>query len=290
VEGLNDSEIAEFVRLATGVEARREVAEAIGSLTDGNAFLLTELWRELNESRAVEIGSAGVRLVQPVSSIGTPETVRDVVVQRLTRLPGETRHLLELGAIVGTTFELDTVRRASGVGDDVVTTALDTAVRSGFVGESPGLRVEYRFTHELIRRAVADRISAPRRAELHNRVARALEERPASGEGRALLASLAHHYAEAAAVGDVTRAVSYNLLAAESASAALAYDEAAERLRAALRLGIDDPRERGRAWLELGYACHRAGKALDALGAFREAAGSARKLHDTELLARAAIG
>ena len=42
--------------------------------------------------------------------------------------------------------------------------------------------------------------------------------------------------------------------------------------------------------LELGYACHRAGRSTDALGAFRETASIARALGDIELLARAAIG
>ena len=40
---------------------------------------------------------------------------------------------------------------------------------------------------------------------------------------------------------------------------ALAYDDAAERLRAALELGIADARERGEALLELGTARHRGG-------------------------------
>ena len=53
---------------------------------------------------------------------------------------------------------------------------------------------------------------------------------------------------------------------------ALAFDEAAARLRTALELRIEDRGERAEVLLELGTASHRAGKALDALEAFRSAA------------------
>lgn len=288
--GLDDDDVGEFIRNATGAEAGRDVLEAIGTLTDGNAFLLTELWRELVDSRAIEVGASTVRLTRPVADIGTPETVREVVTQRLGRLEPVTGHVLELAAVVGAEFELQTVRRAAALPEGQLLDAIDDAVRNGLVVEAPGLRLAYRFAHELVRRAVADRLSAPRRAEIHLRVAEALETQPTAGETRSRRATLAYHFAEAAPVGGGERAVTYNLLAADSAAEALAYDEAGERLRTALALGIDDPRERGHALLRLGDACHRGGHSTAAMAAFRDTAALARELDDPELLARAAIG
>ena len=65
-----------------------------------------------------------------------------------------------------------------------------------------------------------------------------------ASEGRSgrALADLAHHFAAAAPFGGAERAVEYNVLAARAATAALAFDEAAARLRTALALGIEDPR------------------------------------------------
>jgi DNA-binding CsgD family transcriptional regulator len=84
--------------------------------------------------------------------------------------------------------------------------------------------------------------------------------------------------------------VEYNLLAARAATAALAFDEAAARLRTALGLGIDSAEERLELSLELGHVSHRGGKSLDALAAFRSAADIARELGDAHGLASAAIG
>jgi DNA-binding CsgD family transcriptional regulator len=137
---------------------------------------------------------------------------------------------------------------------------------------------------------VTDRLSASRKAEIHLLVAEALEARRPHGDGRAVLAALAHHYASAAPVGGVERAVDYNLLAADSAARALAFGEAEDRFRVVLELGVREPAERVDVMLRLGDACHRAGHADAALEAFRRAAELGRTLGDPEALARAAIG
>jgi DNA-binding CsgD family transcriptional regulator/tetratricopeptide (TPR) repeat protein len=286
--GLSRGEVGELVRLTAGADPAPELTAAICQLTGGNAFLVTELWRELVDSGAVEVGGGGVRLVLPPSEIGTPATVREVVNQRLARLGPETTELLTLAAIAGSDFELGTLRQASGLAEGPLLDAVDEAVRSGMLVEVPARGLAFRFAHELVRRALSDRLPAPRRAALHLRVAEALEG--ASQDGRQNLADLAHHFAEAAPIGGAERAIEYNLRSADAAIDALAFEEAIESLRVALELGIADPHDRARAWLALGDACHKAGHSVGALDAFAETAGLARTLDDADLLALAAIG
>jgi DNA-binding CsgD family transcriptional regulator/tetratricopeptide (TPR) repeat protein len=277
LEGLTEDEIAEFVHRAAGAEDH-DLARGIADLTSGNPFLVCELWRELVDTGALT-----------VAELPTPQSVRDVVSQRLLRLGPATAQLLELAAVAGREFELDLLRRAASLDAAASGEAIEQAVLSGIVEEVPGGRLAYRFTHELVRRALHDRVSALRRAELHLRVAEALEAAPGPRTGRDL-ADLAHHFASAAPLGGHARAVEYSLLAAEAASAALAHEEAAARLRAALELGIDDERPRAEVELALGEACYRGGASVGALEAFRAAAGLARGLGESELLAEAAIG
>jgi predicted ATPase/DNA-binding CsgD family transcriptional regulator len=288
--GLSESEIGEFVRLATGVEPTPGLVATVVELTGGNAFLVTELWRELAGSGGVEVEGTTAHLARTTAELGAPKTVQEVVSQRLSGLSADANALLELAAVVGASFELDTVRRTAVLSEPALLDAVDEAVASGLLVEEPGSGLAYRFAHELVRRAVMDGLSVRRAAELHLRVAEALEADRRRHEDRTLLAGLAHHFAAAAAAGGVERAVAYNLLAAESAIGAVAFDDAVSRFRTALALGMQDPSERATVMLRLGEACHRAGAATDALQAFSATAELARGLGNAELLARAAIG
>lgn len=289
--GLSGDEVTEFVRRAGGGELGpelRELAHSIRGLTEGNAFLVCELWRALVETGAVELAGGRVRVTRSPAELASPESVREVVSQRLSRLAPGTSDLLELASTAGAEFELDTVRRAARIEEPDLLAAIDEAVRSGMIEESPAPGLAWRFTHELVRRALYDRLSAVRRAELHLRVGEALQG--ADVRSGRVLADLAHHFAAAAPFGDAERAVEYNALAARAATAALAFDEAAARLRTALDLGIESPADRAQLFMDLGTASHRGGKAPDALAAFRAAADIARELGDAQLLALAATG
>jgi DNA-binding CsgD family transcriptional regulator/tetratricopeptide (TPR) repeat protein len=289
--GLSGDDVTEFVRRAAGGAMGAgvaELAQAISDLTDGNAFLVCELWRALVDTNIVEIVDGALRLSRPLADLGTPESVREVVSRRLARLRPATSDLLELAATAGTEFELDTLRAAARAGEFELLAALDEAVRSGMIAELPSRRLAYRFTHELVRRALYDALTAVRRAELHLRVGEALES--AGGRSGRGPADLAHHFTAAAPFAGAARGVAYNLLAARAAAAAMAFDEAAERLGVALELGVSDPAERAGLLIELGTARHRAGRAVDALAALAEAASIAEALGHAELLAQAAIG
>ncbi len=227
---------------------------------------MCELWRSLADG----------------GQLGTPESVREVVGRRVARLDAGTRDLLEVAATVGPEFGLEVVRLAA---ESALAPALEEAIATGMIEALPSRRLQYRFTHELVRRSLYDGLSPVRRAELHLRVGEALER-----AGPRSVADLAHHFAAAAPFGAVERALEYNVLAARAASAGLDFDAAAERLGVALELWVDGSGERARLLLELGTARHRAGRAVEAIAAFREAAEIAIELGDAELLAEAAIG
>jgi DNA-binding CsgD family transcriptional regulator/tetratricopeptide (TPR) repeat protein len=290
--GLTDEEVADFVRQAAGGDlepAVGELAREISELTDGNAFLMIELWRALAESGAVEVVSETARLARPVPALASPESVREVVSQRLSRLASSTAEVLDVGAVAGPAFKVDVVRRATGLDERSLLEALDEGVRSGIVEEVPATGLAYRFTHELVRRALYDRLSALRRAELHLQVGTALEDGLGAAPVRGL-AEVAHHFAAAGALGDAEKAIDYSLRAGRAAMAALAFDQAAAHFRAALALGVKNRSEQAEIQLELGAASHSAGGWADAAEAFAAAAEIGRAAGDPDILARAAIG
>ena len=92
----------------------------------------------------------------------------------------------------------------------------------------------YAFTHALVRATLYDSISQLRRARLHGRVGEALV-RLRGGDLDPHLAMLAHHFAQAAPVERPDRAIDFALAAARRADRMLAWEEAAQHYRAALR-------------------------------------------------------
>ncbi|HZD02641.1 MAG TPA: AAA family ATPase [Actinomycetes bacterium] len=292
LSGLSSEDVTEFVRRSAGADEGTDVttlARAIGELTGGNPFLLCELWRALVDTGAVEIAEGRVRLARPVADLGSPESVRNVVTHRLALLAPATAATLEVAAVVGAQFELDVLAAAASLDEAALAAGLDEAVRSGMIEEVPGPRLAHRFTHELVRRALYDRLTGLRRADLHLRVGEALECSHAADPGR-VLSELAHHFTVAAPLGGQQRAIAYNLRAGAAAMASLAFEEAAARLSWALELGIVDERQRAQVQLQLGTAHRKAGQTLEAMAAFRSAAAVARSNGDAKTLARAAIG
>ena len=254
--GLGSEEVAELVgRMAGGADAREAAAVAgeISELTEGNPFLVGELWRALVESDLLSVEPGRLRLIRPVADLTTTEGVRDVVDQRLGRLRASTRELLELAAALGPEFELRVLASAAALDDSELGDALDEAVRSAMIQELPPLGLLYRFNHELVRHALSDGLTGVRRAELHLRVGEALEQIH-GGDSTAVLLALAHHFAIASPIDGAGRGAEYNVRAGDAALTALAYEEAARCYRAATR-----HRRGGRAPPGGGAARARAG-------------------------------
>jgi DNA-binding SARP family transcriptional activator len=287
LDNLSAEEVSAFIRGSTGADPPAELAAAIGELTDGTPLLLCELWRDLLEGGTVEV-SHTVRLTRPLAELRGPERVRDVVRQRLARLAPETTALLELAAVAGARVQLPVLAAASGCAPSALGSAVEEGVRGGMIEELSEPALTYRFAHELVRRAVYERVTGLRRTELHLRVGEALE-RSHVGDPSRVLSELAHHFTIAAPLGGVERAVGYNLRAADAATAAGAYDEAAARLSAALELGVSDPRQRARVKVELARLFAETGRRPQANAILSAVLDAAAGLKDRGLAAEAVL-
>ncbi|MFG2038052.1 ATP-binding protein [Dactylosporangium sp. NPDC048998] len=280
---LTEDDIAEFTNRP------RAVAHALAERTGGNPFYLKELLRLLESEYPDGWGDA-----QAVAETGVPESVRDVITRRLSRLPERTRRLLETAAVIGRDVDLllleaATEDRESG-GHELVMATLEPAVAAGVLLELPD-GWDYRFSHALVRDAVYGGLSRLQRARLHRRVGEALEsfDRP---DDPNLLGRLVHHFTMAARLGVADRAVRYATRAAELAMAQLAYDEAVRYLEAAL--GALDPTGAGaaerrcRLLVQLGVARRAAGDVAGTRAVLDEALTLAQQLGDDGLAMDAA--
>ncbi|MGY1617413.1 BTAD domain-containing putative transcriptional regulator [Geodermatophilus sp. SYSU D00691] len=248
--GLAESEVAELMATETGAAPDRRLARLVHDRTDGNPFFVVELLRLLaSEAGPAAAGSRGGEAAV-VSSI--PDGVRDVLRRRLALLPEQTNAVLVIAAVVGRSFDLDTVKAATGLADEEALEAVEAALLSGLVVEDPETVDRYRFVHALVREAIYDDVSRARRARLHARVGDALLARFRSDDPEHAL-EIAHHRWLAAPVTGPQAALPYLVTAADAAVRGLGHEEAEVQLRRALELlGTTPPtRERDRAELDL---------------------------------------
>ncbi len=286
--GLDHAAIANFVRLRDmdlGIHSDA-LAATLYELTAGNAFLLSELWQHLAGAGFIDTVNADSAAAVKIMEFGVPAGVRDIASQRLARMHPPTRTVLEAASAAGPQIDVTLLRGATVLDEVTLFDAVEEAVGANILQPTMTARPGYRFTHELLRRAVYDRLNPVARARLHLSIATALERMP----GQELrLTELAAHFTAAAMLGVEQQAVSYNLRAAEVANHRLAFELSATLLQRALQLGVDET-ESLRVQLRLGAAQRAAGAWSEAIATYHSAADTARTAGTAALLAEAALG
>lgn len=228
--------------------------EEVARMTGGNPFLV------------VEAVSAGGTL---------PASVRAATLARVKRLGPAARGVVDAAAVIGQRVP-PLVLAAVAPGS---TDAVEEALARGVMTDD---RETLGFRHELIRRAVEDSISAPRRGELHARVVAALRQLGVADHAR-----LAHHAEQAGMVQDAS---AYAATAAAEAERVGALSEAGLQLERALRLGAGlEPEERIEMLLRFARATNFSGRMTDALAATEEAVALARSGSSPLLQARTLV-
>jgi DNA-binding SARP family transcriptional activator/tetratricopeptide (TPR) repeat protein len=268
LRGLPVDEVAKLARSVLGSD---EVAPRVHARTDGNAFFVEEVLRELAES--------GPQAV--------PESVRHAVGVRLSRMGEDASELIAAAAVLGLEHDARALQATAGLEADAAEAALDELLRARLIRPAATTQ-RFEFTHALVREVVHDESNVLRRSRLHRRAAAALT---ALGEDRHL-EEIAMHLFEAASITDARRAAKMLERAGYRALDRLAYEDAAERFERALEAlelaGAED--ESGRVLLARGDALLRAGELEPARASFTAARSLALRLSDHALLAEAAVG
>jgi DNA-binding CsgD family transcriptional regulator/tetratricopeptide (TPR) repeat protein len=230
-------------------------AEQVHALTGGNPFFVSEI------------------LCDPNGAV--PATVVDAVMGRIARLPDDARQAMEAASVIGTRVEPWLLEHVTAEGADRAE-GIDRCLASGSLIADGR---EYRFRHELTRRAVEDSIPPHRRARLHAAALSGLEQRPGEPDH----ARLAHH---AEAAGDALAVLRHAPAAGRRASEFWAHREAAAQFERALRFGWDlDALERASLTEELARELSLIDRFEEAADAWQAALDLRRALGDPESVA-----
>ena len=189
-------------------------ADSVRILAEGSGVDADELYLLTggNPLYVTEVLHAGID--------GVPPSARDAVLARVARLSKGARHVVDVGALIGTRIELPLVELVTPCSASVV----DELLGSGLMMED-GARL--RFRHEIARLAVEHAIPAHRRALMHAQILKALRTLGSDDE-----AQMAFH---AEGAGDAPGALHHAWRAAQRASELAAHREAVAQYERAIR-------------------------------------------------------
>jgi DNA-binding winged helix-turn-helix (wHTH) protein len=260
-----------------------ELASLLHEQTDGNPFFLTQLLPIVDERIR-----AGADLAQSITHL--PAGVRDAVSLQVAALSTQAKDAIRAAAVLGREIDLGILADVLGETAEATLTKLGSAFRAGLLAAMPDRPSHIRFAHILLRNALYEEMLPSERCSLHRRVAESMEARYRCALD-AHAAEIAHHFRQA---NDLRLTADYSLLAAQSATSRLAYEDAQVHCRDALAASEADPNcSRGRRasiLIALGETEIRAGNRNAANAAFGEAAVIAREERRPDLLANAALG
>ncbi len=198
-----------------------DFARRLHQQTEGNPFFALETLRALHDAGLIGVTVAHRLEVTLPETLPIPESVREAIRLRLAQLSPLAREFAALAAIIGRTFDFETLHHASGDTEETTLEALDELLRRGLVRESQTPeQADYEFDHHLIQELLYTDLHYRRRRRWHRAVGEALER---SAPQPDLAARIAYHLD---AAGIVRRALPYYEGAAREAQRQFAWQDA----------------------------------------------------------------
>jgi class 3 adenylate cyclase len=233
---LSDSETAALVSELLGPDP--SVSAVITMITEkaaGNPFFAEEIVRDLAERGILRGNRSAYELTADAAQVSVPATLQTTIAARIDRLDPAAKRTLSAAAVIGSRFSRELLET---LGIDPV---LEDLLGGEFIDQIRFTRrSEYVFHHPLVRTVAYEAQLKSDRAELHRRLATAIESGdPASADENAAL--IGEHLESA---GDLHGAFNWHMRAATWATnrdIAAAYLSWERAIRIADALPADDP-------------------------------------------------
>ena len=229
---LDPGSVRELVTRSLGdaAEDPGSLVSRLGGETEGLPLFLSEYLAAVAEGE-LDVGE---------DSWALPGGVQDLLKARLRTIGETARQVLAAAAVVGRSFDFDTVRAASGRGEEETLLSLEELASRGLIREVADAQSggpTYDFDHDKLRTLVYEGTGLARRRLLHRRAAAALAGRARGREIGPVAGQVARHHRLA---GQETAAAEYHRLAGDHARGLYANDEALAHYEEAIALGHPD--------------------------------------------------
>ena len=153
-----------------------ELQHLVFAKAEGNPFFVEEVTRSLIETGALRRSNTGYELARPVDEIEVPDTVQDVIMARLDRLPDEPKRAIQTAAVIGREFTVRLLERVAdlhGQADDPLRELKSVEL---IYERSLYPELAYMFRHALTHDVAYESLLVSRRKTLHRLAAAAVED------------------------------------------------------------------------------------------------------------------
>lgn len=191
---------SEAIQMARAILASEQLPTALETLiaqkADGNPFFVEEVIKSLRESDALQWHGQQVVLTRPLEDIGVPNTIQDLLMARIDRLPDLPKDTLQLASVIGREFMRRVLHQVTSAPHqtEVALQALKAAELIYEVYRSP--EPAYVFKHALTQDVAYNSLLTRRQQALHQRIGQAIETIYADRLSEQVEV-LAHHFVHA---------------------------------------------------------------------------------------------
>lgn len=217
-------------------ERAESLARMLHEKTTGNPFFAIQFITTLAEERLLSFDHGKGRWAWDLDRIhakGYTDNVVELMVAKLSRLPHETQHALQLFACMGNSAEFEMLRLVHQQSIDQVHEHLWEAVRAGLIFRSDDA---YRFLHDRVQEAAYSLIPTELRAEAHLRIGMLLADHTLPAKRDEAIFEIVNQLNRGAhlitRVEQRERVAELNAIAGRRAKLSTAYDSALKYLRA----------------------------------------------------------
>ena len=209
-----------------------ELADFLYEATQGNPLFVSEALRDLQERYQAmqsqgfdELTEDWSNQYQRVLSMRPNQRIREIIQERMDRLPVCALNVLQLCAVIGRDFSLDLLETAAA--EDPLE-GVKVLLERRFLLERADDRLD--FSHQIVRQAVYARLNSLQRRRLHRRVADALVT---LDRARMNPSETAFHFSQSGARAKVPYG-RYSVLAGEQVLGSFGFHQAIEHFDSAL--------------------------------------------------------
>ena len=188
-------------------ELEGDALDAIVRRAQGNPLFLEEMARSGN-----------------IDEAEMPQTINEVIMARLYRLPYEEKAVLRAASVAGATFNRRHIDKllVTGFAPDEITATLNRLREYGFTREQREEDATHAFCHMLAQEVIYDTLPYAHRREMHGAIGSFIEDEHGD-ELEAACGVLLHHFERA---GDDPRTTCYATMSGDRAAAVFANREA----------------------------------------------------------------